>query len=193
MLSKLFYTKGRAEVLKVLFNGKDEELYFREIFERCDISMGSMQNEIKNLLEMDLIIPRKDGNRIYYKANTNHPIHPELVSIVEKTAGVQFLIKERLDDKVKCAFLFGSMATGKERSSSDIDIIIIGDGGLRHVSKLFVDLEQTLRREINPHVFTEKEFKKRINEKEHFITSVLKKKVIILKGDLNEFRKSIKN
>jgi hypothetical protein len=59
------------------------------------------------LVSIDLVKSRKDGNRIYYKANTDSPIYSDLVPIVEKTVSI------------------GSMAKNKEKASSDIDFIII--------------------------------------------------------------------
>lgn len=54
---------------------------------------------------MDLVKSRKDGNRIYYKANTHHPIYLDLVSILEKTVGIVSELKVRLDDpRIRCAF-----------------------------------------------------------------------------------------
>lgn len=66
------------------------------------------------------------------------------------------------DPRIRCAFVFGSFAKGKEKASSDIDLIVIGDIGMRGVSKLLSGGQEKVGREINPHVFTEEEFKKEL-------------------------------
>ena len=189
MLAELFTSNARAEVMRILFNGEVKEHYLREIEKNTAIQISSLQKEVKHLISLDLIKARKDGNRIYYKANVEHPIYSDLVSIVEKTVGVISLLKERLaDSKIECAFLFGSMAKNKEKATSDIDIVVIGDLGMRTLTKLLSGLQEKLGREINPHVFTKDEFKKRIKSKDHFVTSVLKEEIKPIIGDVNDYR-----
>lgn len=189
MLSEIFSSDSRAEIFRILFSGEGKELYLREIERLSGKSIRSIQQEVQHLLSLDLIKARKDGNRIYYKANTEHPIYLELVAIVEKTVGIVSFLKARLTDpKIECAFIFGSIAKKKEKAGSDIDLIVIGDLGMRSLTKLLSGLQEKLGREINPHIYTKEEFKKRIKIKDHFITSVLKEEIKIIVGDLNEYR-----
>lgn len=189
MLAELFTSNTRAEIMRILFDGDGREYYLRDIEKKTHIQINSLQKEVKHLLSIDLIKARKDGNRIYYKANNESPIYIDLVSIVEKTVGVVALLKDKLNDsKIECAFLFGSMAKNKEKSRSDIDLIIIGDIGMRGLTKLLSGLQEKLGREINPHIYTKEEFKKRIIAKDHFITSVFKEEIKPIFGNLNEYR-----
>lgn len=189
MLSELLTSNTRAEVMRILFNGLGEEHYLRDLEKLSHVKVNSLQKEVKHLSSLGLLKARKDGNRIYYSANTEHPLYPDLVSIVEKTVGVLFKLKKSLSDpKIKCAFIFGSFAKGKEKAGSDIDLIIIGDIGMRGVSKLLSGIQEKIGREINPHVFTEEEFQKRIKDKEHFISSVMKEDIKVITGSVDEYR-----
>jgi predicted nucleotidyltransferase len=189
MLSELFTSDSRAEIMRILFDGEGKEHYLREIEKLTHIQINSLQKEVKHLVKIDLIKARKDGNRIYYKANIESPIYADLVSIVEKTVGIVSLLKEKLNDpKIDCAFLFGSIAKGKEKAASDVDLIVIGDLGMRALTKLISGLQDKLGREINPHIYTKEEFKKRIKSKDHFVTSVLKEEIKIIIGNVNEYR-----
>lgn len=189
MLAELFTSDTRAEIMRILFNGDGKEHYLREIEKMTHVHISSLQKEVKHLISIDLITARKDGNRIYYKANGDHPIYTDLISIVEKTVGVIALLKEKLNDsKIECAFLFGSMAKNKEKAASDIDLIIIGDLGMRSLTKLLSGLQEKTGREINPHVYTKEEFKKRIKLKDHFIISVLQEEIKPIIGSVNEYR-----
>jgi predicted nucleotidyltransferase len=189
MLAELFTSDTRAEIMRILFNGEGREHYLREIEKITHVHISSLQKEVKHLVSIDLIKARKDGNRIYYKANSEHPIYPDLVSIVEKTVGVIALLKEKLNDsKIECAFLFGSMARNKEKAASDIDLVVIGDLGMRTLTKFLSGLQEKVGREINPHVYTKEEFKKRIKLKDHFIISVLKEEIKPIIGSVNEYR-----
>ena len=189
MLPELFTSETRAQIMRILFDGVLKEHYLREIEKITHIHINSLQKEVKHLASIDLITARKDGNRIYYKANIENPIYPDLVSIVEKTVGVISLLKGKLNDtKIECAFLFGSMAKNKEKATSDIDLIVIGDLGMRALTKLISGLQEKLGREINPHIYTKEEFKKRIKSKDHFLTSVLKEEIKPIIGNVNEYR-----
>jgi len=47
-------------------------------------------------------------------------------------------------------------------------------------------LEQSFQREINVTRYSEKEFKQKIQNKDHFLLSVLNEKVVMIKGALDE-------
>lgn len=188
-LASFFTSTTRAEIFRILFDGRDNERYLREIEKLTFLKINSIQKEIKHLEELDLITSRIDGNRIYYAANAEHPIYLELVSIVKKTIGVYRELEILFEDsRIKCSFVFGSFAGGKENSTSDLDIVIIGDIGLRETSKLLANYQKVLGREINPHVFKEVDWKKRVKNKDHFVTSILKSNIEVIKGDIEKYR-----
>lgn len=189
MLAQIFTSETRAQLFGLLFNGAGKEYYLREIERLTGKAVRAIQQEVKHLSEIDLIKSRKDGNRIYYKANKMHPLYPELTSMVEKTVGVFAQLKERLsDNRIECAFVFGSFAKEKENSESDIDLIVVGDLGMRALTRLLSGLQENIGREINPHIYSVDEFQVRIKKKDHFITSVLKEEVKELIGSINDYR-----
>lgn len=189
MLEKLLTSQSRSEIMRLLFDGQEREFYLRELEKLMGTAISSVQKEVKHLSDLDLIKSRRDGNRLYYKANTNHPIYSELVSIVEKTVGISALLKKAIEKpQIECAFIFGSLAKNKERAASDIDLVVIGDIGMRTLSKLLAPIQEKVGREINPHIYTAQEFKKRVSEKEHFISAILKGTIKPLIGDINDYR-----
>ena len=151
------------------------------------MSIGTIQKEIAHLKKLDLVIPERDGNRLYYTANADHPLYKEICSLVEKTSGIAEQLKETLSSitGIECAFIFGSYAKGEEKSHSDIDLIIIGNVGLRTLSSAFKNLTEQSQREINPHVYSAKSWKEKVKKKDHFIKSVLTDKKVFLIGDEN--------
>ncbi len=81
------------------------------------------------------------------------------------------------------AFTFGAVAGGKEKPGSDLDITIVGKVTLREAVTLRSDLTEQIGREINPHVFTAKEFTARLKKKDHFLTTVMKEPKMFVIGD----------
>ena len=84
------------------------------------------------------------------------------------------------------AFVFGSIARQEEMAESDLDLFVIGDLGLRKLAGLLSGVSDKIGREINPHVFTENEIKKRLAQKDHFISRVLEEPKIFILDNENE-------
>ena len=125
------------------------------------------------------MIKTKSGNRSYYKANPKHPAFQDIKNALLKTILFGDLLKEALkSDKrknIKFGFIFGSMASGKESFNSDIDLFIIGKLGIRDIANIINESGRKLGREINPTIYSEKEFKKKIEEENPFIKEILQK------------------
>jgi predicted nucleotidyltransferase len=189
MLAEILTSHTRAELMRILFDGTGEEHYLREIEKLTNVGLNSLQKEVKHLTSIDLIKARKDGNRIYYCANKEHPLYLDLLSIVEKTVGVVSLLRQHLEDpRIQCAFIFGSIAKDKEKARSDIDLVLIGKIGMREVSKLLSGIQELIGREINPHIYTVETFKNKLVEKDHFLTSILQQKIKPIIGDVDDYR-----
>lgn len=191
LLAEILSSNIRAEIFRNLFGVSQQSLHLREIERRTGFAVGTVQQEIKKLLRLDIITQIKDGNRVYYKANTNHPLYPDIRNLVIKTRGLVDLLKDALspETKIKIAFVFGSVAREEEKAISDIDLMVISDIGLRKLTGLLMDVSSKLGREINPHSLTEKEFIKRKKEKDHFLQHVLKSPKIFIVGNENELNK----
>jgi len=189
ILAEILSSKIRAEIFRILFGTRDDALHMREIERRSGFTTGTVQQELKKLYRLELIKKNRDGNRLYYKANREHPLYPEIRNIVLKTIGLVDNIQEALrqSSDIECAFVFGSIARHDEKTQSDIDLMVIGTIGLREVTALLSGLSEKIGREINPHVMSSEEFIKRKGKDDHFITNILKQPKIFVIGNENEF------
>jgi len=190
LLSEILSSKVRAEVFRLLFGLDNDALHVREIERRSEFAIGTIQTEMKKLHKLDLVTKRRDGNRLYYSANKDHPIFPEIQALVIKTVGLLDVLRSALagEKAIHVAFVFGSLATGSEKEGSDIDLMVIGDLGLRSLSRLLYGLTEKLGREINPYILTPKEFSTRKNENEHFLSQVLKESKLFIIGNEDDFK-----
>ena len=190
ILEGLLGSRSRAEVIRLLFERPERELYLREIFRLSGLSIRPIQEELSHLHDLGLLQVRKDGNRLYYTANSQNPLFPELKSLVEKTSGYRALLTRALKDpEIDAAFVFGSIAAGNAKSTSDLDLFVVGTIGLRKLTKLLSGLSERLGREINPHVLLPAELEKRRKAKDHFVSSVMASKKVFLIGDENELKR----
>ena len=194
LLSEILSSNIRADIFRLLFGITDSELHMREIERRSSYAIGTIQSELKKLLRLDLVIKRKDGNRTYYRANKNHPLFLDIQRIVLKTVGlVDFLFAElKSSSEILIAFVFGSFAKQKEMAESDVDLFVIGDLGLRKLTGLLAGVSDKIGREINPHVFSLKEFKNRMAQNDHFISRVFEEPKIFVLGNENELDAMVK-
>jgi DNA-binding transcriptional ArsR family regulator len=187
MLAQLICSRVRAEIFRVLFGLRGGEVHLREIQRQTGFAIGTVRQDIEKLVKLGLVKRRRDGNRVYYTANENHPIHSEIRLLVLKTAGLADALSAALKaEHIQFAFVFGSVASGMAAAESDIDLMVVGEIGLRKVSSLLSGVGNKLGREINPHVLSSNEFTRRIHQKDHFLASVLASPKIFVKGSVHD-------
>jgi predicted nucleotidyltransferase len=190
ILAAITGSKSRAEIFRLLFERPETQLYLREIHRLSGLSIRPIQAELSTLDKAGLLKTRKDGNRVYYSANTQHPLFPEIRSLVEKTSGVISVLQAALQDpEVETAFIFGSVASGQARPDSDLDLFVIGSLGLRKLTKLLSGASERIGREVNPHVMTSDEFARKMMGKDHFVSNVMGSKKTFIKGDESELKR----
>jgi len=163
-------------------------LHMREIERRSGMTIGTIQQELKKLVRLNLIKERKDGNRLYYDANKENPLYPEIRNMVLKTVGLLQIFKEALakEPSIEIAFIFGSVAQQNEKDKSDVDLMVIGDLGMRRLTGLLSGISARISREINSHVFTKKEFLKRKIGEDHFLNQILESPKMYIIGNEHE-------
>ncbi len=188
ILAELLSSRARAEVFRLFFGLSDTPLHLREIQRRAGLSLGTMQQELRKLKRLGLLSSRADGNRLSYQVNRGHPLYPEIHRLVLKTGGLADVLRSTLrDPKIEWAFVFGSIARGEETPGSDVDLMVVGDLGLRGATNLLSGVADQIGREINPHVLGRAELMKRKAARDPFLTRLLAEPKIFVVGDLREF------
>ncbi len=110
-LYTLIKSKNRIKLLTLFFINPEERYYYNEIFRRLNISHAILQRELKGLVEIGLILNKKEANISYYWVNKDFPIYPELKGIIFKTVGLADFIRESLEKigNIDAAFIYGSL------------------------------------------------------------------------------------
>ena len=186
-LSGILSSRVRAEIFRLLFGLNEKELHMREMERQAALSLGTIRQDLQKLVKLDLVKARRDGNRLYYRANIDHPLFPEIRNLVLKTAGLVEVIKSALDrEGIEVAFIFGSLARSKERAESDVDLMVIGTIGLRSLSSRLAGVSEQIGREINPHALSIEEFRRRKQNGNHFLSNVLESPKLFIIGSEND-------
>jgi DNA-binding transcriptional ArsR family regulator len=195
-----------SPLLSSLFNGTTQgvlgatllrpakEWYLSDLASFLGLGPSSLQRALSKLSRSGILLRRRDGNRVYYRADPACPILAELASILTKTSGIAEPLHEALTPlarKIELAFIHGSVAESRERSESDIDLIIVGDVANGDVALALRPLQDRLGREVNATRYTTREFAATISNRQHFLLSVLKKPKIFLIGGEDELEEII--
>jgi predicted nucleotidyltransferase len=146
-----------------------------------------MQDELEKLSKADLVTSRRDGNRRYYRANASHPLFTDLQQLVLKTSGLRDVLAAALKGVkgIEVALVFGSLAAGPGKAASDVDLLVIGEAGLRALAPGLRRASEKIGREINPVVMTATEYAK--GKKKHpLLLDIAEKEKLFIIGDADE-------
>ena len=161
MLEGVIFSKTKTNILVKLLMNPGTRAYLRELASEFHVSTNAVRTELNQLTQHDILVSERDGRNVYYRANTHHPLFPELASIVRKVTGVDALVTsviERLGS-LEAAYLTGDYARGMD--TGIIDVILIGDIDRAQLDDVVKKTERYIQRKIRTLVLTdEKEFQK---------------------------------
>ena len=188
MLEQIVTSKTRVKLLTLFLLNPDTEMYVREISRRIEENINAVRRELANLEDIGLLGSYFKGNLKYFVVNKQMPIYEELKSIILKTEGVSKVLRDDLQKlgSIDKAYIYGSFASGKTDGTSDIDVMIVGDVDEDSLIIDIKQLEDFLMREVNYTLYTPEEYTKRLQNRDSFITNVLREQRIPLIGDANE-------
>jgi len=165
---------ARRAVLSRMLLDPSREFHVRELVRLTGLAPRTVHQEIEKLVHAHLLVERRESNRRYVRANQRHPLFRPLREIVLKTEGLADVLREALGPEgIDFAFVFGSIAAAEPTSGSDVDVLIVGSLGLREAVRRLGTAQDTLGREINPNVWTRREFDRRRTERDPFLSRIL--------------------
>lgn len=188
-LADLLFKEYRRRVLGLLLLHPEQSFHVREIARLTGTVAGTLHKELSKLADAGLLLKMTQGNQVSYQANRNSLIFDELASILRKTSGIADVLAEALAplaQQIKFALVFGSVASGKAGTDSDIDLLIVANVSFSEVVKALYPAQQQLRREINPKLYLPEEWKLALLERSVFVGELLEKPVIKVIGDMDD-------
>jgi predicted nucleotidyltransferase len=188
-VGSVLFGRARRLILGWLLGHPDEEFFLRQLVRQTGLSPGSVQRELDTLVRAGLVVRKAQGRQVYFRADASSPVFSELRSLFVKTAGLADVLREALRPlagRILIACVFGSAARHELRNDSDIDLLVIGEVSFAEVIDVLGDAERTLGREISPTVYSPAEFRKKLREEQHFVTSVLKTPLVLVTGSRDD-------
>lgn len=180
----------RRQILALLLLRPDESFYVREIGRLTGVPAGSLHRELKVLCDAGLLQRSAAGNQVRYQVDHACPIQEELAGIFRKTVGFADILREALTPlaaKIRLAFVFGSVAQGKQRASSDVDVLVVGSASFAAVVGALSKAGERLHRDVSPVVMTKSVFAAKLADSDRFVARVAREPKIFLLGSASEF------
>lgn len=189
-ISNLIINKAssRKKILALFFQNEDNEYYLREIEKLTGVPSSNIKRDLKKLENDKFFLTNRVGNLLFYKLNKKHPHYKEIKKIVMSEIGIEFELINFFNTltNIKFAFIYGSYASKKNTSNSDIDLMIVGEPLKNLIGDKIFELERSFQKEINYQIISYDVFKQKISDNNSFITEILKNKKIVLIGTIHE-------
>jgi len=160
LFTGLISSKTRIKLLVRFFFNPKTRSYLRELAKEFNVSTNSVRKELNQLKKTNLLKCEKKGRQIQYMANQEHPLFPELKSMVAKFMGIDHVIDDfvgRLGD-LERAYLIDDYAEGKD--TGIIDLVLVGNIDPYHLDDLSRKSERYIKRKIRALVLNRDEYRK---------------------------------
>lgn len=189
-LEQLFGSKTRARLMAVFLQDPKEAFFVRELTRRIDAQLNSVRRELKNLLDIGLIVEKQVENRQkgkalvekkkYYKVSEDFILFDDLRALFQK---VHILLKQNLVQEIDTIgdILFFAF-TGRFVDAKDIptDVLIVGSINQASLEKLISKFETEFSYEINYTLMPKQEFLDRKQMADRFLLSILNGDKIVM-------------
>jgi predicted nucleotidyltransferase len=138
------------------------------------------------LEQAGLIRHERVGRTKRYAAAAASPLYGPLRELLERTLGVEPLLRRSLDgvDGIEQAAIFGSWAEGRIDDDSDIDLLVVGAMDRDELLATVRDVEIQVNREIDVTAYRREEFERRREQGSGFLQTVLRGPLTPIVGQL---------
>jgi predicted nucleotidyltransferase len=175
-ISNALFSKVQQRVLALIFGHAERSFYTSEIVRRIHSGTGAVERELSRLQRSGLVSVERIGNQKHFRANRDSPVFGELQSLVLKTVGLTEPLRKALEpysDKIKAAFVYGSVAKGSDTAQSDIDLMVVGDElSYSDLYSALQNAESLLQRKVSPLFFSVKDWRRKASRKDSFANKV---------------------
>lgn len=185
-LADALFSATQQKVLGMLFGQPDRSFYATELINMLGVGSGAVQRELARLAESGLVTVRKVGTQKHYQADPNSPIYEELCGIIVKTVGLAEPLRNALQpfaERIRSAFIYGSVAHGADTAKSDIDLMLICENlSYADVFEALQAAEARLGRPVNPTLYSPAEWAEKRKAGNGFAAKVAKRPKLFLIG-----------
>src|SRR5437870_5744088 len=118
--------KTRQAILSATLLQPERSWYLTDLARFVGTQPSSLQRELANLVTAGILKANRQGRMVYFRADSECPIYPDLRGLLLKTAGLLEVLRDCLRPlaaRIHCCFVYGSIARSEEDSRSDVDLL----------------------------------------------------------------------
>ena len=158
LFTGLITSKTRIKLLVRFFFNPNTQAYLRELAKEFNVSTNAVREELNQLTRTNLLKFQKRGRQVFYMANSEHPLFPELKSMVSKFMGIDQVIEGLVNrvGNLERAYLIDDYALGKD--TGIIDLLLVGNINYYHLNDMSRKTERYIKRKIRSLVLSREEF-----------------------------------
>lgn len=185
-IEQLFGSRTRARLLGLFLENADRSFFVREVARRVDAQLNAVRRELKNLLDVGIII-ENDGpegargeKKKFYQANETFPLFEDLRNVMRKV-GI-LMNKSLVDGLQEAGEVHLVLLTGRFVDAPNIptDVLIVSTCASEIIDAAIADFERDLGREVNFTALSPKEYRYRTDVGDRFLASIFQEKHAIL-------------
>ncbi len=192
-LEQLFGSQTRARLLSLFLLHSSDAFFVRELTRRIDAQLNSVRRELKNLMELGLVVERTQEGKSaktladkkrFYVANAESILFHDLRSLFTK---VQILLKQNLVEEIVGKGVIDYLAfTGRfvNASEAPTDILIVGSIDALELRRIVGEFEKEFGQEINYTLLPKDEFLYRRQVMDRFLFSITEGEKIVMVNTL---------
>lgn len=156
-------SRVRDRILLEFFARPGTSAHVREMARRVNASAPSVGGELSELARLGILQTQTVGRSLVYSVNESSPLLGEIRGLVQKTIGVEGLIRKAIEGLpgLDAAYIFGSHAAGTDTGRSDVDLLVIGRPDRVALSEQLAAVERTIGRDVNVVTKTEAQLRAR--------------------------------
>jgi predicted nucleotidyltransferase len=170
------FTPVQQRVLGLLFGQPERRFQSAELIRLAGAGTGAVHRLLTRLAATGLLRVDTVGKLKFYQANERAPVYAELVGLVRKTVGLAAPLQKALAplaDRITAAFVYGSVAKGADRATSDIDLMVIADDlDYATLVAALAAAEESLARPVSPNLMTRAEWRRKRLEADSFAARI---------------------
>jgi hypothetical protein len=158
MLDALITSKTRIKLLLKFFLNSNRQDYLRNLESDLGDNTNAIRVELNKLEEAGFLLSFVKGNKKYFQSNSQHPLFPDIQSILMKITGLDELMKRVLENVGELDFVFLTGELAKGNDSEIIDIILIGKINRDYFNEIVIKAEKYINKKIRFVTFSASEY-----------------------------------
>jgi hypothetical protein len=158
MIETLISSKTRVKLLLKFFLNSSNRGYLRGLEEEFGENSNAIRLELNRFEQVGMITSNMEGNKKYFIANQNHPLFPDIHSIIKKYIGIDTIIENVISQlgEVEKVYLTGEFAKGL--NANLIDLELVGTVNIGYLTQLLQKAEMMVKRKIRYVVYSQTEY-----------------------------------